>query len=276
MSSVRILCVGDVVGAAGCAMFQKHIPKLKQSKSIDVVIVNGENSSRGRGITSKIVSFFRHCGADVVTTGNHIWHDKEIYNYLSNGNTDLLRPINFPSAAPGVGYAVFAHKSYSVAVVNVQGRVFMREHLDCPFKAMDSILTYIRSKTNIIVVDFHAETTSEKMAMGHYLDGRVSAVVGTHTHVQTADERVLLGGTAFMTDLGMAGVLNGMLGMKKEPIIENFLTQMPVKFVVDTVPPYVLSGAIIDVDTGSGKATRIEGLRIIDNELHVEPEEKNK
>lgn len=273
---MRILCVGDVVGSAGCAMFQKHIPKLKQSKLIDVVIVNGENSSRGRGITSKIVNFFRHCGADVVTTGNHIWHDKEIYSYLSSSNTDLLRPINFPSIAPGIGYTTFAHKSYTVGVVNVQGRVFMREHLDCPFKAMDSILTYIRSKTNIIVVDFHAETTSEKMAMGHYLDGRVSAVVGTHTHVQTADERILPGGTAFMTDLGMAGVLNGMLGMKKEPIIENFLTQMPVKFVVDTVPPYVLSGVIIDVDTFSGKATSVERVRIVDEQLLVEPEEKNK
>lgn len=276
MGSMRILCVGDVVGSAGCAMFQKHIQALKQNKNIDVVIVNGENSSRGRGITSKIVNFFRHCGADVVTTGNHIWHDKEIYGYLSSGSTDLLRPINFPSVAPGVGYTTFTHKSYTVGVVNVQGRVFMREHLDCPFKAMDSILTFLKSKTNIIIVDFHAETTSEKMAMGHYLDGRVSAVVGTHTHVQTADERILPGGTAFMTDLGMAGVLNGMLGMKKEPIVENFLTQMPVKFVVDTAPPYILSGALIDVDTFSGKATGIVPVRIIDNELHVEPEEKSK
>lgn len=272
MEKLRVLLIGDVVGVTGRVMFQKHIARLKQEHAIDAIIVNGENSARGRGITSKIAHFFKHNGANVVTTGNHIWHDKEIYHYLTQ-HDDVLRPANFPSVAPGVGYTTFACKNYSIGVVNMQGRVFMREHLDCPFRSMESVLTYLRSRTNIIFVDFHAETTSEKMAMGHFLDGRVSGVVGTHTHVQTADERILPNGTAFITDLGMVGSLNGMLGMKKEPIIENFLTQMPVKFVVDKAAPAVMSGVWIEVDAATGKALKIERVRVVDNDIIVEGED---
>ena|SRR3990167_3012732 len=272
MSRLRILCIGDVVGATGRAIFQKHIDALKKKHEIDGIIVNGENSSHGRGITSRMVKFFKHNGVDIITSGNHIWHHKEIYSYLAS-NKDLLRPINYPSRAPGVGVATFECKGNVVAVINVQGRVFMRDHLDCPFRAVDSLLTYLRDKTNVIVIDFHAEASSEKMALAHYVDGRVSGIVGTHTHVQTADERILPNGTAFITDLGMCGSLNGMLGMKKEPIIENFLTQMPVKFMVDTSSPVVLSGAWIEVDTQTGKAIAIERVRIVDDQLRVDEDE---
>lgn len=270
MSSIRILIIGDVVGVPGCAMFQKHVSHLRKQYSVDAVIVNGENSSAtGRGITPKIAHFFKHNGANVITTGNHIWANKEIYQYL-NDHSDVLRPENFPSSCPGKGATTFIVNNVLIGVVNLQGRIFMREQVDCPFKTADSVLTYLRSKTNIIIVDFHAETTSEKMGLGYYLDGRVSAVVGTHTHVQTADERVLPGGTAFLTDLGMVGALNSMIGMKKEPIIEHFVTQMPQRFLVESTGPFVLSGALIEVDAQSGKALRIERIRIIDSELHVE------
>jgi len=266
---LRVLLIGDVVGSAGRAMFQKHIPHIKKTHNIDAVIVNGENSSQGRGITSRIMKFFRHCGADVVTSGNHIWHNKEIYGYWP-AHEDLLRPANFPSGVPGVGVTTFMCNGSLIAVINLQGRVFMRDLIDCPFRAAESLLTYLKHKTNLIFVDFHTETTSEKMALGHFLAGKVSGVVGTHTHVQTADERILPGGTAFITDLGMCGSLNGMLGMKKEPIIEQFLKQMPVKFAEDIESPFVLSGAWIEVDTQTGKAVAIERVRIVDDEQYID------
>lgn len=261
--------MGDVVGQTGRAMFQKHVNRLRHELSIDVVMVNGENSgSNGRGITSRIMNFFKHNGADVVTSGNHIWAAREIYHYLEQ-HDDLLRPANFPSACPGSGFTLLERKGHVIGVVNIQGRVFMREHVDCPFKTMDSLLTYLRTKTNIIVVDVHAETTSEKAALGHYLDGRVSAVVGTHTHVQTADEQLLPQGTAFISDLGMAGALHSSLGMKKDVIIQSMITQMPTKFVVETAGPLVMSGAYIDIDMVTGKAVAIERIRIIDESLSV-------
>lgn len=275
MKTLRILFMGDTVGAAGRAMFQKHISKLRQELSIDAIIVNGENScNNGRGITSRIVNFFKHNGVDVVTSGNHIWADREIYNYLSQ-HDDLLRPANFPNACPGTGFKIFERNGYSIAILNLQGRIFMREHTDCPFRTVDSLLTYIRTKTNLIFVDFHAEATSEKIAFAHYLDSRVSGVVGTHTHVQTADEHILPGGTAFISDLGMAGALHSSLGMKKDGIIHQFLTQMPVKFVVETTGPFMMTGAYIDVDVTTGKAVAINRVKIIDNELQVSSEEKD-
>ncbi len=262
---LRILFVGDVVGPLGCAVFQKHVNAIKVEYQIDGIVVNGENSSSdGKGITARIVQFFKHNGADVITSGNHIWAKKDIYNYLIH-NKDLLRPANFPSLCPGVGVTTFTAAGHMVGIINLQGRVFMHQHVDCPFKTAESILTYLAHKTNIIFVDFHAETTSEKMAMGHFLDGRVSGVVGTHTHVQTADERILPHGTAFITDLGMCGALHSMIGMKIEPIVNNFITQMPHKFVVETQAPALLSGVIIEVDSSSGKAISIQRIKIIDD-----------
>jgi 2',3'-cyclic-nucleotide 2'-phosphodiesterase len=265
--SIRMLLLGDIVGNPGVAMFQKHVASLKKLHKIDGIIVNGENSAvNGRGITPPIVQRLKEAGADIITSGNHIYNNKEIYQYLAE-NKDLLRPANFPSSCPGVGVTTFMCKGYKVGVINVQGRVFMRELLECPFKTTLSLLTFLRSQTQCIIVDFHAETTAEKAAFAYYFDGKVSAIVGTHTHVQTADERILPGGTAYITDLGMAGALHSSIGMKKEPIIEQFLTQMPQKFIVDTQGPMVLSGIWVELDVHSGKATHIERIRIIDNDI---------
>jgi len=271
MDTLRVLCIGDIIGPIGCAAFQSNIDRICKEHQIDVVIVNGENSSpRGRGITSRLVRFFKHNGVDVITTGNHIWAEREIYDQLDQ-LPELLRPANYPTDCPGNGVYVFTCKTgHTVAVINLQGRVFMRENLACPFKTAESILTFLRDKTDIIVVDFHAETTSEKAGLGYFLDGRVSAVVGTHTHVQTADERVLPGGTAFITDLGMVGPLNSMLGLKKEPIIQNFLTQMPVKFSVETSGPVIICGAWIEIDVRTGKAITIERIRLEDSEVSID------
>lgn len=267
MSSIRILLLGDIAGTSGCAVFQKHIKQIRDKYKIDAVIVNGENSAPdGRGITPKLMHFFKHNHVDIVTSGNHIWAKKEIYQYL-NENKDLLRPANFPTGCPGVGVTTFTCKSATVGVINLQARTFMREQLACPFRTADSLLTYLKSKTNIIVVDFHGEATAEKLGLAYYLEGQISALVGTHTHVQTADERVLPGGTAYITDLGMAGALNSMIGMKKEPVIQNFLTQMPQKFVIETQGPMVLSGVYVDIDAQTGKALKIERVYLVDPEV---------
>ena len=269
---LRVLFLGDVVGPLGIAMVQKHLPKLRSSYSIDAVVVNGENSADGKGITPRLVAFYRHNGVDVITTGNHIWAKREIYSYLAE-NKDLLRPANFPSAAPGVGVTTFTCKDQVIGIINLQGRVFMRDLLDCPFRTAESILTYLKDKTNIIFIDFHAEATSEKSGLAYFLDGKISGIVGTHTHVQTADERILPNGTAFITDLGMCGSLNSMLGMKKEPIIDHFLTQMPVKFTVDTSVPVIMCGVWIEVDTKTGKAIKIERVQVVDNDLYIGTDE---
>jgi metallophosphoesterase (TIGR00282 family) len=269
MALVRILFIGDVVGQPGCQMFQKHTERLVKDHAIAAVIVNGENSAAdGRGITPRLAAFFKQAGARVITTGNHIWNKREIYSYLEQ-HADVLRPANFPSGAPGVGMTTFEVAGATIGVINIQGRVFMREHLDCPFKTVESLLTYLKHKTKTILVDFHAETTSEKMAMGYFLDGKVSAVVGTHTHVQTADERVLPKGTAYISDLGMAGSLNSSLGMQKEPIINSFITQMPVKFSVSHEPPFIMQGVVIEIDTSSGKAVSIKRIQVLDTDLQI-------
>ncbi len=268
-NKMRILLIGDVVGCPGCAMFQKHIKHITEKYDIDGVIVNGENSAPdGRGITSKIAYFFKHNGANVITTGNHIWAKKEVYQYL-NENKDLLRPANFPSECPGTGVTTFNIGKYVVGVINLQARIFMREQVACPFKTADTLLTYLKTKTNIIFVDFHGETTAEKIGLAYYLDGRVTGVVGTHTHVQTADQRILPKGTAFITDLGMTGPLDSMIGMKKEPIIQNLITQMPVKFEVETTGPMILSGVYVELDVTLGKALNIERIYIIDHDIKL-------
>jgi len=269
-NSVRILMIGDVIGQPGCAMFQKQIGFLREHYAIDAVVVNGENSdSRGRGITSRIMNFYKHNGVDVVTSGNHIWSNNQIYDYLRT-NTNLLRPANFPGECPGTGVTTFACNGTTIGVINLQGRIFMREHLVCPFRTAESLLTFLRDKTNIILVDFHAEATSEKAGMGWFLDGKVSAVVGTHSHVQTADERILPQGTAFITDVGMVGALNSMIGMKKDIILSHFLTQMPTKFLVETEPPFLLCGVVIAVDPQTGKAISIERIKIVDEAVTIE------
>lgn len=269
MNTKNILMIGDVVGAAGRTIFQRHIQNIIKEYSIDFVIVNGENSAHGQGITPRIVDFFKQHGVDVITSGNHIWHKKEIFPYLTT-NQDLLRPANYPSGVPGVGVTVVTKGSTPIAVINLQGRVFMRENIECPFRSLDTLLTYLKDKTRIIFVDFHAEATSEKEALATYFDGRISALVGTHTHVQTSDERILPHGTAYITDVGMAGALNSLLGMQATPIIQRFMTQMPVKFSVEMTPPYCLGAAAISIESSTGRAVDIKRIFIIDNSPAIE------
>jgi len=268
-TTLRVMIIGDVVGTIGRMMLQKHIRSLQQQLNIDATIVNGENSSNnGRGITSRIAQFFKHNGVDIITTGNHVWGNQDIYEYMRQNN-DVIRPANFPSSCPGVGVTTFNCKSAEVAVVNVQGRVFMKEQLDCPFQTLDTILNYLKHRTKIIIVDVHAEATAEKCCLGYYVDGRVSCVVGTHTHIPTADERVLPKGTAYVTDLGMTGSLNSSIGMKKDSMIERFRTQMPNKFIVDTEPPVIMTGIWVEIDTQTGKAIQIHRIRVQDDDLRV-------
>lgn len=262
--------LGDICAIAGRTIFQKYAAQLKKSFGAEGLIVNGENSaSNGKGITSRIMHFFKHHGVNVVTSGNHIWAQREIYGYLKE-HKDLLRPANFPAACPGVGVTTFELGILTIGVINLQARTFMREFVSDPFRAADSLLTYLKPRTNIILVDFHGETTSEKMGLAYYLDGQVSAVVGTHTHVLTNDARILPGGTGYITDLGMSGSLNSMIGMKKEPIINHLMTQMPVKFEVATDAPLILTGVCLEIDTTSGKCLCIEPIKIIDNDIVIE------
>ncbi len=265
--ALRFLLLGDVVGRPGCAMFQKHARRLAQEYRADAIIVNGENSGdNGKGITAKGIKFFKRNGADVITTGNHIWYSRDVYATLDE-RKDVLRPANFPSSCPGKGYTFFEVGGHTVAVVNVQGRVFMHEHLACPFQTLESLLPLIYSKTKIVLVDFHAEATSEKQGMGLYFDGKVSAVVGTHTHVQTADEKILPQGTAYLSDLGFSGAFYSMLGMSKDEILRKFLTQMPSRFQVEMKGPMVMTGVCIEIDTATGKATHIERVKVIDEDI---------
>ena len=258
---MRLLMIGDVVGSPGRNAVKKLVPKLRREFSIDMVVANGENSAGGFGITPDTTEELLMSGVDVITTGNHVWRKKEIISYMRE-EIPLIRPANFPPGVPGRGYIAIG----DTLVINAMGRVFM-EALDCPFREIDRILRET-SKINppkIIVVDFHAEATSEKNAMAWYLDGRVSAVVGTHTHVPTADNRVLPHGTAYVSDLGMVGPLNSVIGCEPDKIVEKFLTQTPQSFVVAKNGPVVFNSVLIDIDQASGKATNIERVDRIVN-----------
>ena len=270
---LRILLLGDVVGAAGKAMLQKHLSEIKKQHGIHAIIVNGENcAGDGRGITPRSMAFFKHIGVDIVTSGNHIFQKKDIYPYLTE-HKNLLRPLNFPNSCPGTGVTTFSVEGQTIGVINVQGRVFMREFVSCPFKAVESALTFLQSKTKIILIDMHAEASSEKLGLAYFVEGKVSAVVGTHTHVQTADERILPGSTAYITDLGMAGALNSMIGMKKEAVIRQMITQMPTKFEVETGGTLCMTGVIIDIDAETGKALAIERLKVLDDHVRFDHNE---
>ena len=260
MKTVRILCIGDLIGKTGVNLFNKHIATLKKQYAADLIVVNGENSApNGRGITSAIAEDLFEHGANVITGGNHSFDQKEVYEYLADLEKPIIRPANYPTGCPGKGFFIVRLASgKKLGVVNLQGRVFSRQLLECPFKMLETMLTFLKSQTNLIIVDFHAEATSEKAGFAYSFDGKVSSIFGTHTHIQTSDERILPGGTAFITDIGMAGSLNSMIGMKKEPIIHNLRTQLPVKFEVDSQSPFVLSGILIELDQESGQAVSIE------------------
>jgi len=252
---LRMMFLGDVVGEPGRRTVIDLVPVLKKEYELDFVIVNGENAAGGRGITPKITIDLLRAGIAVVTTGDHIWDQKEIFNYIDT-EPRLLRPINYPEDTPGQGSVVLETSKGKVGVINVQGRTFMLPPLENPFRALDVAIAKMREETPVIFVDVHAETTSEKIAIGRFLDGRVTAVVGTHTHVQTGDERVFPGGTAFLCDAGMCGPTESILGREIEPILTRFVTSLPATFPV-AKGPVALNGAIIDIDEATGKALGI-------------------
>jgi hypothetical protein len=257
---MKILFVGDIVGSPGREMVKKYLPKLKATYQPAVTIVNGENSAGGKGITEKIAKDLFEMGAQVITLGNHTWDQKNTGEFL-NRATNVIRPANFPQDTPGKGYTIIKVNQTKIGVINLQGRTYLPA-IDCPFKKADELIKSIRQETPIIIVDFHAEATSEKEAMGWYLDGKVSTVLGTHTHVQTADERILPKGTAYITDVGMTGPQNGILGMKKEAIIYRFLTAMPARFEVLKEEPFQLNAVLVTVDPETGLSTDIVRIRI--------------
>jgi len=254
---MKVLFLGDVIGPAGCKAVAKYLPALKREHAVDVCIVNGENSAQGNGITPESADSLFAAGADVITTGNHVFRRREVYELLDR-QIGVIRPANFHKTAPGSGVYVFDMLRCKLCVINLQGQTYM-DPCDNPFETVDRLLETVETKN--IFVDFHAEATSEKIAMGHYLDGRVSAVVGTHTHVPTADGRILPNGTAYLTDAGMCGGKNSILGVKKELIIKRFIDHMPVRFDYDP-EDCGINGVVIEIDGGSGKTTKISPIII--------------
>ncbi|MDZ4288506.1 MAG: TIGR00282 family metallophosphoesterase [Prosthecobacter sp.] len=254
----RILFLGDVVGEPGRKGVITLLPLLKEELAVDFIIVNGENAAGGRGITPKIAISLMRAGAAVITTGDHIWDQKEIVPFLAE-EPRVLRPLNYPEGAPGSGFIVLESKKCKVAVINLQGRTFMGQILENPFPAVLRCVEEIQKETPVIFVDFHAEATSEKVAMGWHLDGKVSAVVGTHTHVPTADERVLPKGTAFQSDAGMCGPIDSVIGSQIEPVLERFQTMMPTRFGVGRGAVRV-NGALVTIDPATGRALAIERI----------------
>jgi metallophosphoesterase (TIGR00282 family) len=249
---MKVLCIGDIFAKAGRRALQSVLPGVKDEMSIDLVVANGENAAGGRGLTVETSDEIFSAGVDVITSGNHIWEQREFVPRLDD-EAPILRPYNYPPAAPGRGLT----SGSNFAVINLMGRVFMGIDVDDPFRAVDQALEQVADR-KVVIVDFHAEATSEKVAMGWYLDGRVSAVVGTHTHVPTADARVLPGGTAFVSDLGMTGPRNSVIGMKKEQVLNKFLTQLPGRFSPEESGPRTFNSVLIDIDEATGLARSIE------------------
>ncbi len=253
---MKILFIGDVVGRPGRIALASRLGRLIDRNDIDLVVVNGENAAAGFGLTADLAREFYDLGVDVLTSGNHIWDKREIYDYLDSQKR-LLRPANYPAGLPGRGHGVFTTSAgLKVGVLNLEGRVFMN-NLECPFRTADALVDELRQQTPLILVDFHAEATSEKSALGCYLDGRVSALVGTHTHVQTADERILPGGTAYITDVGMTGSRDSVIGIRKELAVEKFLSQLPVRFDV-AKKDVMVCGVVLTIDEKTGNAIGIE------------------
>ena len=260
MTVAKILFIGDIVGKPGRVAVRELLPALIEDYRIDLVVANCENAAAGFGVTRDIVEELLRSRVDVLTSGNHIWDKKEVLEFVEDYET-LLRPANYPDGVPGFGSVVVPSPTGSpIGVINLAGRVFMHS-LDCPFRSAEKEIEKLKKKTSTIVVDMHAEATSEKQALGWFLDGRVSAVLGTHTHVQTADERILPNGTAYITDLGMTGPFDSIIGTRKDVVLERFLRNMPNKFDVAR-GDVRLQGVVLGVDQASGKALEIERLNV--------------
>lgn len=251
------MLVGDVIGNPGRRAFREHTPRLRKEYGIDIVIVNGENSAGGKGITRKSLDELYQGGADVITSGNHVWDKKDVLEFIDM-EPFLLRPANYPCGVPGKGCCIYPFRAKNIGIMNLSGRVFMPA-LDCPFQKVEELLRELESQCDVLLLDFHAEATSEKAAMAWYLDGRVNGVVGTHTHIQTADERILPGGTAFITDLGMVGPVDSILGVRTDIIIRKFTDGMPVRFELAS-GPNVYSALVIEVDDCTNRTVGLERI----------------
>lgn len=257
---MKVLFIGDIFGKPGREILRQQLPGIQDKYQIDFTIANGENAAGGNGINRRIFEELSNYGVDVVTMGNHVWDKKEIYDFIDK-EPRLLRPANYPKGTPGRGWGLFSiNEQIKIAVVNLSGRVFLPP-LDCPFQAADQIVAEAKKSASIIIVDFHAEASSEKQALGWYLDGRVSAVLGTHTHVATADARILKRGTAYITDVGMTGPKDSILGVDKDLVIKKFVSQLPVRFEVAT-GDIKLNAVIINIDE-DGRAAGISFLETI-------------
>ncbi|UVI32572.1 TIGR00282 family metallophosphoesterase [Paenibacillus spongiae] len=260
---MNVLFIGDIVGNVGRTAVKKVLPALQSKYNPHIIIANGENAAAGRGITSAIVKELLESGIHGITMGNHTWDNKDIFEWIDD-QPRMVRPANFSEEAPGRGSAIIKANGKELAIVNLQGRVFLPP-IDCPFRKADELVDELRTKTKCILVDFHAEATSEKIAMGWYLDGRASLVVGTHTHVQTNDDTILPGGTAYLTDVGMCGSKEGVLGMERGAVIHKFRTQLPVRFVVDEGDWHV-HAILVEIDEATGKAKRTQKIRMTETD----------
>ncbi|MFQ5881629.1 MAG: TIGR00282 family metallophosphoesterase [Candidatus Methylomirabilales bacterium] len=259
---MRVLFVGDIVGKPGRQIASAQIPGLQREYEIILTIANAENAAGGIGITPSVAEELFRVGIDLLTSGNHVWDKKEAELYIA-AERRLLRPANYPEEAPGSGVAIWEHGGRRVGVLNLQGRVFMPT-IDCPFKVGEQKIALLKQATDLIIVDFHAEATSEKQAFARFVDGRVSAVIGTHTHVQTADEQILPAGTAYISDVGMTGASDSVIGVDASDVIRRFLTQMPSKFRVAKGTP-ILSAVVLDLEEETGRARAITRLQLREN-----------
>ena len=257
---MKVLFVGDVVGSLGRQVLKETIPLLKEKYHPDLIFVNAENIAHGKGINRASYDFLMSQGVNGITLGNHTYDNRSVLEFIDDVS-NMARPANFPSCNPGVGVVYVPTKDKVVALVSVQGRTYMSP-INCPFVTMDNLLPQIKQKTNLIIVDFHAEASSEKIAMGFYLDGRVSAVVGTHTHVPTADNRILPNHTAYITDIGMTGPLEGVIGVQKEPVISKFVTGMPSRFTVLESGTPQLNAVLIEIDEQTAHAKQITRINL--------------
>jgi 2',3'-cyclic-nucleotide 2'-phosphodiesterase len=256
---MNILFIGDVFGRPGRDALAAWLPGFRDDHDLDFVVANGENAANGAGITSKIALRLLAAGVDVLTTGNHVWRQKEVYSFLATDER-IVRPANYPSGAPGRGLTVRpARDGHEVAVINLAGQLYMNTSMS-PFRLVDRLVDEASAMTDTVLVDLHAEATSEKVAMGHYLDGRVTAVLGTHTHVQTSDARVLPGGTAYLTDVGMTGPLESVIGVRTDIIVKRFLTELPQQFEM-AEGPVRINAALIEAH--AGRAASIRALDVI-------------
>ena len=257
MNNISVLFIGDIIGQPGLEFTQTFLPGIIQKYKPDIVIANGENISDGKGCTEKEAKILFDLGVKVITGGNHTWDKHQSQEYLKQDNRSL-RPLNYPKGTHGNGYILIESKNVKVAVVNLQGRTFMSA-IDCPFRAAEWVIAKVKNDTKVIIIDFHAEATAEKMALVNFLDGKVSCVIGTHTHIQTADERILPNGTGYITDVGMTGPYDSVIGMKTQAAINRFLYQTPQKY--ETAKEEIhLSAVFIKIDVNSGKTTSIERI----------------